>query len=144
MPPKQYTPAQVQKMLGIPASTLRRYSQLFADFLSTPARTGRKRYYTNRDITVISEIKRLSEEGVKIQNIPARLGEIVDLTDYDDQPDQEVVDLALPQVFQRFDKYDRRLNDIERSQADQLDYIRRLREYNRLPWWKRLFRSPPE
>ena len=139
-----FTPAQVQKMLGLPPSTLRHYSRLFADYLSTPAKSGRKRHYSARDVTILGDIMHLSGEGVRLADIPARLGEMVDLIETDDVPQQQVNALALPQILQRIEKTDDRLDRLEQQQAAQLARLQALEAWYKLPWWKRLGKKPPE
>jgi DNA-binding transcriptional MerR regulator len=147
MPPNKYTPSQVQNLLDLPPSTLRRYSQLFGGYLSEQARSGRKRYYSERDITVLAEIARLSGEGVRIADIPGQLDQVIDLSEPEEpeELDQQVTDLALPKILKGLNDFDRRLvqqkDDLEQLRADVQRLQSELEEQRRQagqPWYKRL------
>lgn len=72
-----HRPAEAAQILGIPASTLRRWSGQFADFLSPPTRDrpegGGHRRYTSTDIQTLAEVKRLLGAGLTYQQVRQRL-----------------------------------------------------------------------
>ncbi len=72
-----HRPAEVAQILGIPASTLRRWSGQFADFLSPlthdrPEGGGHRRY-TSADVQTLAEVKRLLGAGLTYQQVRQRL-----------------------------------------------------------------------
>lgn len=122
MSPSLYTPAKVQKMLGLPPSTLRRYSVLFQDFLSESAKSGRKRSYTSGDIAVIQQAKELSSQGMTIQDITKKLDEyresIIDQSE--SQQEETITSLALPRILSELEK----LAEDNKRRAVQINELR--------------------
>lgn len=73
-----HRPAEAAQLLGIPASTLRRWSGQFADFLSSARREpgdGGHRRYTPADLQVLSEVKQMLGRGMTYQQVRARLAQ---------------------------------------------------------------------
>lgn len=142
-----FSPKQVSDMLQIPPSTLRRYSVLFAAHLS-PQKEGKKRVYTDQDITILKRIKDLSHK-MPIDQIGPRL---VIVDDPPPAPKEETSSL-LPEIFARFDwleadrqKTAKEISELttrlERLEADNA-HTERLKAWAALPWWQRLFIPPP-
>ena len=142
-----YSPNQVSDMLKIPASTLRRYSVLFAAHLS-PQRQGKKRTYSEADILILQRIKDLSRK-MPIDQIGPRLAVV------EDQPTAPGSTLALiPEIAARFElleadrqKTAKQVSELsarlETLEADRARF-ERLATWAALPWWRRLFTPPPE
>lgn len=77
-----YRPAAAAQFLGVPASTLRRWSRQFADFL-TPAAgefagTRGHRRYAAVDLQRLAVVKRLLEEGLTYHQVRERLAQGAD------------------------------------------------------------------
>ena len=149
-----FSPGEVSNLLDVPSSTLRRYVSHFGDYLSEDARRKRSRRFTEQDIQVIAQIRDLTGQGIRLEDIPQRLDQTVDV----DQPREEMTALALPGVLKQlegiaelFTQQQQEINqlrdqlsstagreDIEQLQQqiqelhDQLD-----RERNK-PWYKRI------
>ncbi len=73
-------PADAARQLGIPASTLRRWSRRFASFLSPEANGAARengvrghRRYTPRDLAVLAHCKDLLSEGYTFEQVTAAL-----------------------------------------------------------------------
>lgn len=74
------TPAEARKYLRIAAPTLNRYSRLFANYLS-PTIYGHHRRYTQADLTVLNQVRRLSNQNVKLKDIPKFLVPPTEMTE---------------------------------------------------------------
>lgn len=83
-----HTPKQVSSLLGIDASSLRRYARQFASALSASAGvSGRKRLYTPDDIEVLSSVRDLlrnhrvveAKEVLERQEPSRTVSDIVDI-----------------------------------------------------------------
>lgn len=77
-----HRPAEAAQILGVPASTLRRWAGRFSDFLSPEAREvaegGGHRRYTAADLQMLAEAKRLLGQGMTCQQVRARLAQMRD------------------------------------------------------------------
>ena len=132
-----YSPSQVSEMLGIPPSTLRRYSVLFAAFLSTQ-RKGKKRTYSDDDISTLKRIKELARK-MPIDQVGPRLGVV------DDQPTAPGSSLALiPEIAARFERLEADRQSTAKEVSELRERLDALAGWAALPWWKRLFNPPPK
>ena len=61
------TPAQCAETLSIPASTIRRWANRFAPYLSE--QRGKKRSYTISDLDIFRQIHSLSSQGLSLDQI---------------------------------------------------------------------------
>lgn len=81
MPAPMLRPADVAQRLNIPASTLRRWSYYFADYLPTHAQeangaaTRSHRRYSEEDVRVLTEIKELLGRGLTYEEVGLHLAE---------------------------------------------------------------------
>lgn len=81
MPAPMLRPADVAQRLNIPASTLRRWSYYFADYLPTHAQepegaaTRSHRRYSEEDVGVLTEIKQLLGRGLTYEEVGLHLAE---------------------------------------------------------------------
>lgn len=75
------TPKQVQAMLKVSSTTLRRYANDFYDLLSPAARpgSGYRRAYTRNDLAVLSRVAQLYREG-KTRAQALKLIKVMELT----------------------------------------------------------------
>jgi len=154
--PLTYTPKQVQEMLTLPPSTLRRYASLYKDFLSQEARQPR-RNYTEQDINVIAHIKDLSAKRLTVEEIHEQLQTVILFGDDDITNDQAkpVEDQPRPRQ-ERQPENTRAIQPVEFFQnmiaeltaqheqtlaaKDQhIDYLESEIKRLRTPWYKRLF-----
>ena len=72
-------PQEVASHLEVSASTLRRWTDEFAESLSTaacPADASQARRYTNEDLTALITVKGLMTEGLSYDQVRQRLGEM--------------------------------------------------------------------
>lgn len=134
------TPGQVTDLTGIPSSSLRRYAKEFSEFLSNHAQ-GRRRLYTDRDVSVIMQIRELTNQGVPLEAIPEHLDRVYDI----DQPEgEETGALALPGLVQKleemraswgaaFEQQQRDINELRQAVED-------LKRERNKPWYKRIFK----
>jgi DNA-binding transcriptional MerR regulator len=70
---------EVASRLEVSASTLRRWTDEFAEYLSEEARasdSGQSRRYTNEDLTTLITVKGLMTEGMSYDQVRQRLGEM--------------------------------------------------------------------
>jgi DNA-binding transcriptional MerR regulator len=136
------TPGEASTLTGIPGSTIRRYVKLFNKHMSASAQKIRGREFTKQDLGVLMRIRDLTSANVPLKDISKHLGEVID-----EIPEEDVANMALSTVLRRFDDFGNLLEQQQAAQASQaarLDRLERLLEYNRLPWWRRLFTKPPE
>jgi len=133
-----YTPSQVSEMLGIPVSTLRRYSVAYAQHMSESARPARgKRHYSDSDILTLRKIRELVSSKHSPEDIN-RLLVIVD--DHQDQPSALAL---LPDIQQAFEDI-RSLLAQERSERERISKrLDELETWLTTPWYKRLGKKPP-
>lgn len=138
-----YTPMQVSEMLKIPPSTLRRYAAFFAAYLS-PQAPGKKRSYSDSDIVTLGKIKELSRK-LPLAQIGPRLPVV------EEQPPPESSLALIPTIAKELERLDTERQAVtkgldELRAAFQADHERleRWQKWAALPWWKRLFISPPD
>lgn len=143
-----YTPAQVSEMLGLPASSLRRYSVEYRDLLSGFAQAkGKKRRYTDADVQVIARIRELLREKKSPEEV-RRLALIVE----DPQPGSALA--LLPQIAAEFENLRTHLARMEQERQADREELQQLRDQvnqlhqelqaARIPWYKRFFKSGGE
>jgi len=71
-------PQEMASRLEVSASTLRRWTQEFTEFLSEEVRStvaGQPHRYTNEDLTTLITVKGLMTEGLSYDQVRQRLGE---------------------------------------------------------------------
>ncbi|MGQ9555420.1 MAG: helix-turn-helix domain-containing protein [Anaerolineae bacterium] len=68
-----FAPSQVSAMLGIPPATLRRYTKLFASYLSPDTQLQRGRRYSEADIRTLGRARELFEAGLSVEHVRERL-----------------------------------------------------------------------
>jgi len=131
------TPKEARKSLTIPASTLRRWSNEFADHLS-PHEKGSHRSYTTTDLDVLFKIKKHLDDGLKYDEIHKRLNAI-------EKPSEEASALmiigTLTEELENQRSLMQSLNNKISKQDERLD---QLEEWLTLPPLKRLFTKPPK
>lgn len=161
-----YTPAQVSEMLGLPASTLRHYAQLFAAHLSN--QTGRRhRLYSERDLVIITKVIELSKAGKPMELIGPLL-DVIEAPDLEGlgaaqsslslvpgiareiETAQNAARSALSQLASlqsamgsQNEKIDQLAADLAAQLAAQNARIKELDNYLSTPWYKRLFKRHP-
>jgi DNA-binding transcriptional MerR regulator len=72
-------PQEMASRLEVSASTLRRWTEEFTEFLSEEARStdaGQPHRYTNEDLTTLITVKGLMTEGLGYDQVRQRLGEM--------------------------------------------------------------------
>lgn len=78
MPTNQtFTPARAAKQIGIPGSTLRHWSKVYAEFLSDVSNppSGTQRAFTGQDVETLRAVAQLRANGIGQDEIIARLRE---------------------------------------------------------------------
>jgi DNA-binding transcriptional MerR regulator len=127
----RFGPKQVSEMLGVPLSTLRRYSRDFAHLLSESARAaGRKRNYTDQDILALRQIRKYSSQRMT----PAEIERLVQVVE---PPEETTSALALvPQILQGFEDIRSELREMRET----VDRLERELEETRIPWYKRIIK----
>jgi DNA-binding transcriptional MerR regulator len=159
------TPGQVSESLKVPASTLRRWAVKFVDHLSPQPKGRTHRKYTVDDLNTFRRIRDLSGQGFTLEEIANRL----DVVDQDPPPD-DTTDLITTEGYsqmlsyaveslnslqstiasqqmiiadqgQRITRLESKTIDVDAGQSDELQ---RLRKWAALPWYKRIFKPPPE
>jgi len=144
------TPGQLSENLGVPASTLRRWSNRFAKFLTPqPVESGRHREYSNDDLETFRQIRDFAAKGNSLKTIENLLT-VVDRpaqeTSKDEPPQPDNAGSALLVVGGLSRELGNHSNKIENIQT-QLDLANKrlaaLTEWLSLPWYKRIGKRPP-
>ena len=100
--------------------------------------SGRKRFYTDTDILKLQKIRDLTRQRKHTDEIASALNIV------ESQPHHEENALSmLPGIFAEFDAIRGDLSHkVDRVAWDQ--YRQALKEYNAIPWWRRIFTRLPE
>jgi len=75
-----FFPGQASELLNIPPSTLRRYANLFQDYLSEGAHRKRRRTYTEADLTKLKQIRELLNAGSTLNEVSDQLDADIETT----------------------------------------------------------------
>ena len=135
-----YSPKEAQQILGFPASTVRRYRQIYANLLSVPDKSRR---LTQDDIETLRHIRELSDRRFtteEIEQIILDPPEQVESEAFDGEIPGEIPSAIQPVEFfnqvidQLTDQHKEHINDLRRE----IDQLRADLEETRKPWWKRL------
>jgi len=129
-----FTPAQVAQTLTIPPSTLRRWAKRFAPFLSP--QSGKKRTYTVADLDAFQRIKDLSAQGYTFAQIDQALTVI-------DQPPANSALVNLADFAQALESARGQLIAMQAQIDQQADELNAIKEWLRLPFYKRVGKKPP-
>ena len=129
-----FTPAQVAQTLNTPPSTLRRWAKHFAAFLSP--QSGKKRTYTVADIDTLKRIQDLSAQGYTFAQIDQALTVI-------DQPPANSALVNLADFAQALESARGQLIAMQAQIDQQADELNAIKEWLRLPFYKRVGKKPP-
>lgn len=138
-----YTPGQVQEMLGLPPSSLRRLSVELKAYLSQ--QQGRHRRYTEQDILTLRRVRKLTGQGKSLQQIKQELA-IPEETPAAAGETLALVPTIAGELARMDDNYRALQSVLEQLQLDRAadqERLKRLQDWAALPWWKRLFTPPP-
>jgi len=140
------SPSQAAEILGLQKRTLRRWSSLFTNALSPSAGAkGRKRFYNGSDIATLQRAQKLKDQGMQLSEIAS----VLPVVPADEDESTSVVlapeaNLALGQVIERARAIGDELVDQDERLVDQNERLRRIEEFMRLPWYRRLFKKPTD
>jgi len=125
------TPAQCAETLSIPASTIRRWANRFAPYLSE--QRGKKRTYTISDLDIFRQIRTFSGQGLSLDQIADSLKVR--------EPDRvkAVELLALDDFAQALESLFADNARLQEQVDEQQKQISQLLAWVSLPWYKRLF-----
>lgn len=129
-----FTPAQVAQTLTVPPSTLRRWAKRFAPFLSP--QSGKKRTYTVADLDAFQRIKDLSAQGYTFAQIDQALTVI-------DQPPANSALVNLADFAQALESARGQLIAMQAQIDQQANELNAIKEWLRLPFYKRVGKKPP-
>ena len=120
----------------MPSSSLRRYVNLYAPYLS-PAARKRPRTYNQADLTTIARVKELLSQGILVKDVPSILeseqGKILD----QDQPSEVI---TLPGLIEQIKEMQAAFD----NQASQIQQLQNRITWLETPFYKRIGRTPPE
>lgn len=122
-----FKPIDVAKMSGASVQTVRRWTDLFAGFLSESANAlpGEPRLYTWADVELIKQVKALRDQNVPVELIPDRLSRPTTIPSTvtqeialpDDQASQHITPASI--IGQEYlATIERRLEAVEASRKD--------------------------
>jgi len=136
MQPALLTPSQTAELLDIHVRTLRRYCAVLAVALSpTASRKGRKRFFDGGDIEVLQRAQKLMADGRTL----AEIANVVAVR----PADEETTALTLsPEANQAVGAIMERTRALTDDVENQDDRLKKLEEWAKQSWWKKLFSSP--
>jgi len=129
-----FTPAQVAQTLNTPPSTLRRWAKHFAAFLSP--QSGKKRTYTVADIDTLKRIQDLSAQGLSYAQIAQTLTVV-------SQPPADTALISLADFAQALESAHAQLAAVQAQIDQQANELNAIKEWLRLPFYKRVGKKPP-
>jgi len=144
MQPDKLSPAQCAEILGIQPRTLRRWSVILATGLSpSAAAIGRKRYYSGSDIQTLRRAQEMMKNGMTLK----RIAEVLPIVPADEDKSTSVIlssemSLAMQEQAMALGALAERGRTISESQEEHEERLKRLEEWSRLPFWKKLTSSP--
>ena len=146
-PPKLYRPVEVQKLLDMPASTLRRYAATLEPHLSEHV-ARRPRSFTEEDIQIIQQAKEEVGKGVALKDV------VPDLPIVEHPATEEESTSLVAGAHAAIAAYNdlrgqlEEIADLMRAQADRIEQLEKdnkeMRDYLAQPWYKRVFGKAPE
>lgn len=129
------TPKAVSEYTGITPSTLRRWSDYFAQHLAP--RSGKKRMYTTGDLAVFTRIRDYAAQGIGLQRIREMLAIPV-------APDnQQTALITITDLFNSLEFAQGTIAAMRNELQAQADRLTALEEYIAMPWYKRIGKRPP-
>jgi len=128
------TPKQVSETLTVASSTLRRWSKRFSKHL-TPHEPTKHREYNTSDLETLRKIRDLLEDGLTYDEIEPKLDII--------EP-QETALLNLADFNQVLEQARASIQALQSQIDAQAQKIESLEDYLRMPFYKRIFRKPPQ
>jgi len=148
-----YTPGFICELLEVPASTLRRWSDRFAAYLSPQApQAGRHRTYTAGDLETFRQIRDLAAKGQGLRTIETILQTLPPGTASPKEPAKgeepqaasgENSALMVLAVTRELGSHDAKINALQDQINLQNERLTALTEYLTLPWYKRIGKRPP-
>ena len=132
-----YSPGEVEKLLGVPSSTIRRYVQQFQSHFSPDARRLRGRRFLESDVHTVAQIRDLAQQGIRIKDIDARLGEVVQAPSSPEEPEGMPPQTALL-VIQNLVAQQKQQEDAIIALEDRINALQAEIIKLNTPWWKRI------
>lgn len=130
-----YTPSQVAQTLEIPASTLRRWSTRFVEFMSFSHSPGQKRSYTMEDLATLKRVRDLSKEGLPLDKIHEAL--ILGAVGAEGANASVTALINLSDVAQAFEDFRAQFVALEHKNKELQARVEALENYIQTPWWRR-------
>jgi len=129
------TPKAVSEYAGITPSTLRRWSDYFAQELAP--RSGKKRMYTPGDLATFMRIRDYAAQGIGLQRIK-------ELLKFPPEPEnKETALITMKDLFETLEFARGTIAAMRNEMQAQADRLTALEEYLALPWYKRIGKRPP-
>lgn len=153
-----YTPGEVSNLLGVPASTLRRWAVRFEKALSPQdMEAGRHRVYANSDLEVFRQIRDLAAKGHSLRSIENILTVIPPgqakpefMPNFEPEgeptpPGEQSQNSALMvlAVSRELGTHNAQIQALQDQINKQNERLAALTEFMALPWYKRIGKRPP-
>ena len=129
-----YTSGEIQKLLGIPGSTLRRYVTYFKEYLSPDARKRRSSRFTEDDMFILGQVRDLTEQGKRFEDIAPLLKKVKITKRKKDEFALNTISKRFDEIGGMFTDQQRDINDIRgdlHATQDRLDRLARELEAER-------------
>jgi len=131
------TPKQAAAQLDISTRTLRRWSIAFSTALSpSAAHKGRRRAYSSQDIDTLRRAQHELAQGRTMAEVAPSLPVVDPEAPATALTLSTEASLALGQALER-------TSALTETVTDHDDRLEKLEDYLRLPWYRRIFGSPP-
>lgn len=129
------SPKAVSEYTGITPSTLRRWSDYFADHLAP--RTGKKRTYTTGDLATFQRIRDYAAQGIGLEKIKGLLYLPAE------PANQETALITITDLYNSLEFAQGIIASLNNEVKSQSARLTALEEYIALPWYKRIGKQPP-
>lgn len=124
-----YSPGEASQITGIPSSTLRRYVVEFGDHLSQSAKKQRGREFSDRDISILIEIRNLAQDGLTLDKIGEQLTATVEHEpEGETEPPAQTALVLINHIGQQLKSVSGQLSQIQTDQTEQRSEIETLKE----------------
>ena len=158
------TAGEISKTLGITTATLRNYVKHFGQHLSPDAARKTRKRFTADDLQTLKVAKTLLDDGLTYDQVSEQLEilraqcEVIDDFQPENQPEDIPQEEETPSAIQSIEFFsqiidqlteehktalqakDSHIESLEKNQ----DRLQKEISWLRLPWYKKLFRDPPE
>lgn len=158
------TAGELSKTLGITTATIRNYVSKFGQFLSPDATRKTRKRFSPEDVQILMAAKSLLNDGLTYDQVVNQLenqpleGEVIDDLPPETQPEDIPAADEIPSAIQSIEFFSQVIDQLTEQHKSVIsakdetitglkkdkDRLQMEISWLRLPWYKKLFRDPPE